>query len=440
MAVPSITSIKMGRDQCMPEYRYKDWLRLSAAICLLCLIGGRVSTEAQSSSPADILSPIVEAMKKTEAGYGSGRGTVLVEEDGNGRTKSQLIDFRYKGECTRSDFYDVENGQKGALDLVEASNDRNGISYEPKGEDAYIFSTARGTFLRQVGKDMHPATFEYYAASGGLRIYECFERIMETSARKDIAAEVDLNTQGILQVKLDYFPENTSKASAEKQWTTIKVDTQDGFRLVFWGRSEENVDGPGSTQEKTLTLKWKKYGSKWYIESAEQKDDRLVVQDMSGEPIIPEKRHECIKLKVLQYEPDPNIDDREFTLDALGVAVGTKVRDTITRITYGYGGPAVLEDSLLASLDDANGIRRRVDRISAQQDDKSKGDPNSEGGEAGVDLQDVSEALSMGGLASNVSEATGGTSTLKYWACLLVIGTCIVVVLLFRSLHRTRRG
>ena len=328
---------------------------------LIFLFAMHSSLYASSINEKEILTTLIEAMQKTSSDYGSGRGVAMMVSGENGEEEKKMIEFKFKDRSSRSDIFYEKDGNRDGLEVQYTANPYNSVAYRPKAEDAWVYGEPQLIFYRNKECDLHPETFELVH---GYPVHRILSSMLRLEERKSAPITVEMNEENILIAK-QTFVENVSGTSTPSKYEhIIKIDTNNGFRLLSYQQFEENLEGIGSKTEKTVRIKWKKYGSKWYIKSAKETRDEIVVLDDKGKCIpSPITVSKFTEINILEYEPNVNIEDIEFTLKGLDPPIETKVTDKILGVMYFYGGPVFEEDFLENTLSEAFGVQARTNKM-----------------------------------------------------------------------------
>lgn len=171
------------------------------------------------------------------------------------------------------------------------------------------FSRASEVHQPELGFDFSP---EMFLRCFGGPVTEDLEAIL---AHPHMPRSLELDSQGILHLTVSK-PSNMNKFS---------FDTRKGFRPVYYEWRITKADGSWSAD--TTTLEWAQYDGHWYVSRGE-------IKTLPNSSAV----HRIFTIK--SFKPNVEVDDKEFTLDGLGLPDGFPIRDSIEGVTYRYGDKA----------------------------------------------------------------------------------------------------
>jgi len=280
------------------------------------------SSQAVDSSQAAIPA-IIERLKSAKY-VQSGKGTAMVVssestssyQDTSGTER--IVDFRFKGNLSRSDAFTCDKGKRGEFEYSWARGPMS--SAQSNGRDgATVQAEPFRQFHRQVGYDFHPETFIRYQH---FRLSELLERM---AGQPDIVLEVTKEPKDITRI----VGESKDETSEGKIIISL-INGADGVRLASWeSTSRDSAETRSAARRSRLQVNWQKYAGNWYISK--------VVSEGAGvyDGLRSERR---TTVTILDFTPNVEIEDKEFTLDGLGIRPGATVHDSVLDTTYKYAG------------------------------------------------------------------------------------------------------
>jgi Flp pilus assembly protein TadD len=332
---------------------------------------------AEPASAEQMLSAIVTEIWNSKPSYGSGRGLARIyfkDKKGEDESVEQegVIEFKFKGESSRSDIYETSAGQERKLKIVFARNPITSVAYEATEGFVRLFAGRQREFYRRIRCDLHPETHERYL---GRSLDVILSSMVRQSELRHTPISAELDERGILHVSQTSGGEGATTPKQNDRFRSIalKVDTNEGYRLLSVEDLYENSKGNGARFESHFNVIYRKYGSQWYIKSAEHEKEVTVVPDEDADPICSKTEYSYTKVEIVEYEPGAVVDDVEFTVKGLNLPANTKVYDEIIGAVYTCREPITAESKLRAALKQALALRARVRRI-LQANDSNKED------------------------------------------------------------------
>ena len=285
----------------------------------------------------DILERVVSAIE-TESRAGSdlrsGRGIAHFREIRKETTdkdkwekeeqEERIIQFQFKGDCSRSDIFAGRRGGTKQLDAVFAENPEYGIRCS--GDDVEIEDNKIGIFHREIGYDMHPETFNRFY---GIELVRFLSRFTQWAQKMNLRLSVTLSDEGILQFEYERRADEPNERANFK----ARIDASYPARFLSVVESSENYEGLGSKTHIEYHVYWQWYGSDCYMKEAEftKKESEF---DNADRPDQLCHRYWQQKVEVLAYEAQAAIPDRAFTISGLPLEEDADIRDRIRKSEY----------------------------------------------------------------------------------------------------------
>jgi len=258
----------------------------------------------QPKNAREIALSCVKALRAIEHPR-SGVGSAVVQGSHNSKTRKHLVRFKFKEELSRSD---ILAGLSGAREYVRARGCKASAIFYCKESRAYV-GKLDGIYYGIHGSDFRPRTFE--SCLSKMSIADELEHLAQ---RTDLPLTVSTDDNGLIGLSF-----------ANKH--LFVLDRTKGHRIVEY-RWDCVIPGEASGQDsdllyKRMQISWKRYGTSWYI-------DRV---DYSG---FPSESGNPISIQIMDFVPNIDLDDREFTIEAFDLPLGTKVKDSIKDLEYDW--------------------------------------------------------------------------------------------------------
>jgi len=269
-----------------------------------------------------------------------------------GESQPTVVDFVFKDQMSRLDRFEWVDGTKGPREWAHIIANKCQFGINPQYA---VISPLFPPLHCDVGKDFHPDVFLHMKGIAIKELVELMARPIRT-----LSAKVDSNEIVHLVARAQNPDANNPFDHAYR----ISVDPHKEFLPVLLGQEVNFHKRPEDSDTLTINLDWSKYGSGWYVRSAEYRAYRIKTPD--------KKEHG--QFTITQFDPNAEISDAEFTLEGLGVTDGTTVIDKLAGVTYQYGAPVKTLEELAEPLEEAEFAARLAD----QQGESPDGvpDPN----------------------------------------------------------------
>jgi hypothetical protein len=277
---------------------------------------------------------VLSALKGAQLAV-AGRGTAIMATENYRKDidgKELVVDFVFKGQTSRTDIFESRGGDRGTRLFARVVSDRHVIRLDPGS--AHI-SRPQGRGDRDLGLDFHPEVFTHFE---GIALTKWLEGFLEhppdyTSAKVD--------DEGILHIIARapvVIPKTREQYNNEMRFS---FDTQKGLLPVLCSTRYIHAE-PNKGWSAEIEYEWAKYDSTWYIRRAEY----------SVRPS--NKDHRVITVKNFT----PHVEEKEFTLDGMGLVDGTRVFDKIAGVNYRYEAPIRFIEEPETAQKEADFIRK----------------------------------------------------------------------------------
>ncbi len=269
------------------------------------------------------ISAIIERLRSAEY-VRSGKGSALVVEvescssEQSSPTAERIVDFRFKGNLTRSDAFSSDKGKRGHFIHSWATGPMSSVWSDGR-DDATVQGEPFSDFHCQVGYDFHPETFLRYQH---FHLAELLERMI---GQPDVVLEVAKEPKDMMLIV------GQAKDEISEQRIIISlIDGADGVRLASWeSTSKDLTDNGTDTSLGRLQLDWKKYSGVWYISGA-------ISEGTGVHDGLRSERRTTVTIR--DFTPNVEIEEKEFTLGGLDIRSGATVHDAVLGTTYKYAG------------------------------------------------------------------------------------------------------
>jgi hypothetical protein len=277
----------------------------------------------------------------------TGRGTALVMWDtaaDKPADRPRFVEFAFKGPMSRADVFEFLGGRKGPWLYSHAITDRfhfgvnaGGvrISYHPRHN--------------QLGEDFHPAVFLSYPEPGEGPLDERLRRYLNSEG--DLAAEVD--AEGILQLVHRWDNEDVNHPYDTA--VRLSFDTHRGYLPVLLSRDSNYRVAIEKSWHWTVKFDWIRYGSAWYVSSAERVSYTGDLPDAARPSYI----------TITAFDPNAEVSDEEFTMEALGAQEGMTVVDADSGFSHAYSPPAPIPAGWKETVEETEPTRNAPKQDSA---------------------------------------------------------------------------
>ncbi len=269
-------------------------------------------------NPRDQVNKVLLALPDIEF-PAAGRGTAIVMWDTAGDKPADLpriVDFAFKGPKSRSDVFAFVAGQKGSWLYSHAITDEFHFGVNARG--ARISYHPRHN---QIGEDFHPAVFLTVPEEAPI------EEELKWFLRPEAGVSAETDATGILHLVHRWNSKNETRFYGGATW--FSFDTRKGYLPVLIGKDLEYYEPPAASWRWVIKFQWIQYGSTWYIGSAERQAYRTD---------IPGTARPC-QLTITEFDPNAEVSDEEFSMEALGAWEGMTVVEASTGFSHVYTPP-----------------------------------------------------------------------------------------------------
>jgi hypothetical protein len=255
--------------------------------------------------PNAVITKVLGALRQIKhPAAGRGKATMTLKDaETEDKDKKCVVDFVFKGPNSRADLLSKKESGSHERFLCEVNSPKAVIRVH---SDVYIVSP--DLHYPMVGYDFRPGIFLRFGND------PVTKHLQLALKHPPVPRSLELDSKGILHLTTGK-PSNMSKVS---------FDTNKGFRPVFYEWRVTKDDG--SWFADSTALQWAEYAGLWYVSRAELKT-------------LP-TRAVYMTFAIDKFKPNAKVDDKEFTLDGLGLPDGFPVSDSIEGITYRYGDKA----------------------------------------------------------------------------------------------------
>jgi hypothetical protein len=164
---------------------------------------------------------------------------------------------------------------------------------------------------------------------------------------------INLDSKGILHLIKKYIsPDYCSDI-------TVSVDTNMGFLPVFCREEVVSPDGTYAGHTIEVSWNWTSYEGQHYLKHMLTVwNGEMGVRYPSGELWEPIKDHtERKEIEIVDFQPNVEVTDLDFTLEGLGLEPGTLVTDYVKEIQYHYQGNPIGLNELEKTLDNTEFVK-----------------------------------------------------------------------------------
>ena len=289
-------------------------------VCFISLQAPAFAAQASDETIA-VYKAAIEAFKAVEHPLtGSGSASAEIYHRKRGST-SQMVDFMFKGDLSRSTKFSVKEGKRGQPELLWAVGEKSTVIYNYTQGFAVVQRQPQYQFNRQHGYDFNPDTFmRWYLTPVSVQL----ERLLNGPA----TLSTRMDNEGILHLITDY------KDQKRIEHFVMSVDPAKGYRLVRGLSVVERFDKPDYSHTDFLEIHWDKYGSSWYAKAAKFASYAGVHSPEDRASLEPGNLRMSTTVTVTEFNPNVEISDSEFTLNGLKLPIGTLVIDKISGTKY----------------------------------------------------------------------------------------------------------
>ena len=278
------------------------------------IAGPVLAAEQSPEDTIEIIKAAIEAFKAVENPV-TGKGTAFVDMYNRNNpmlTMKRIIDFKFKENLSRSNIFYVKEEQREGPETIWAVGKENAFSYSQ--HSSTIQSQPQAQFYHKIGYDFNPSTFMLYRSES---LAETFETILKNATLGTLSSKID--DKGILHLSTDY------RNKIIHQHTTVSVDPNMGYRLLRFFHITERFDIPERSHTDFSEIQWDKYDSSWYVKAAKQAsyDGVHSLEEISS--LGPDIISNSSSFKIVEFHPNVEISDSEFTLEGLNLPSGTLI-------------------------------------------------------------------------------------------------------------------
>jgi len=329
------------------------------AVCSI-LLQARAFAAHASEDTIAVFKAAIEAFKAVEHPL-TGKGSALVEmyyRKYPELTMKRMVDFMFKENLSRSTSFSMKEGKLEQPEVLWVVGEKCSVTYNYLRRYAGVQRDPPLQFYHRIGYDFNPSTFmECY----GTPLTVHTDRVLDGPA----TLSTKMDSDGILHLITDYRDQNV------RTHQDISVDPAKGYRLVDWFRIMERFDRPERSHTDFFEIEWDKYESSWYAKAAKMASYAGVHSPEDISSLRVENVRTSIAVTVTEFDPNVEINDSEFTLNGLGLPVGTLIVDKISGTNYKIdSGPQstdTLQKTLLEAESDKS-IKNQVDIKDVKQD------------------------------------------------------------------------
>lgn len=334
------------------------WIVLAAASVICRPSLAQVPGALPLDDPNTLMRMLLSTLKAVESPV-TGRGTAVMKienffGDLNGRELT--VDFVFKNKKSRADVFESEGEHRGSRIRATARSDEVCIRVL---HEVYCIDRPEN-YDREIGWDFHPDTFFEVLGEASLARWLEYEL---KNPRAPVDRSIELDNNGILHLLVRAHVAIRRDRGLEEYdvETRISFDTQKGYRPVFYERKFINTNGSWHAMQ--AKLQWAQFGSAWYVSAFEY-----------NEP--PGNRRHTIG-KIESFNPNVEVADGEFTLEAMGIVDGMYVDDKVKGVKYWYKSPSRFAADPEIPLEEADFVRKIRARQSSGTSQTRGGDANS---------------------------------------------------------------
>jgi hypothetical protein len=248
--------------------------------------------------PKAVLNNVLSAIQNV-ALVPSGRGTAIMTADARWPEPAEepaIMDFVFKGQMSRFDRFVSVEGKKGARLHARVITERREFGINPQYGSV---RPALHTLHYAVGADFHPQVFMHL---GGMGINDIFK--LMASPDNTLSADMDSNDVIHLVARC----QGESRDGPYDHTLRVSVDTRRAFLPVLLAMEIDYHKQPARSQREMVKCDWVKWGSGWYVRSADYRFYAIGFPDQG----------DYERFEVTQFDPNAQISDTEVYVTGLG--------------------------------------------------------------------------------------------------------------------------
>ena len=338
---------------------HKTWILILLLLVLVLNSPPAFAAQASEDTIA-VFKAAIEAFKTVEHPF-TGKGSALVETYVRNiplKTGVKIFDFIFKGDLSRSTRFSMEEGKRDLREITWVVGEKCSITRNYRTNYASVQRNPPHQFYHQLGYDFNPSTFmQWYRKP--LTVHT--ERLLDGPST--LSAKMD--NDGILHLISYYKDQNVN------QQLVVSVNPNMGYRLVGSLAIMERIDRPSRNHTDFLEVQWDKYESSWYVKSAKWASYAGIHSPEDRASLEPGNLRMSTTVTVTEFHPNVEISNSEFTLNGLGLPVGTLIIDKISGTNYKIGSGPESTDMPKEPLLEAEfpkSIKNQVNTKSIKQD------------------------------------------------------------------------
>lgn len=131
----------------------------------------------------------------------------------------------------------------------------------------------------------------------------------------------------------------------------LVFDPEHAYRIVAYHYEERDTQGPGTVRRSSAEIDWADYASGvYYPRSATYHGYKTGVRAGKSQEgmdaAVADTSETTLRLTLREFKPDATIDAKTFTIDGMGISLGTVVQDKLLGTSYNFGASEVTEADL----------------------------------------------------------------------------------------------
>lgn len=333
------------------------------AVCSILLQARAFAAQASDETIA-VYKAAIEAFKAVEhplTGIGSASAEIYHRKRG---ATSQMVDFMFKGDLSRSTKFSVKEGKRGQPELLWAVGEKSTVIYNYTQGFVVVQRQPQSQFNHKLGYDFNPDTFMLWYSTP-LTVHT--ERLLNGPA----TLSTSMDNEGILHLITNYKDPNTV------EHFVMSVDPAKGYRLVRGLSVVERFDKPDYSYTDFLEIQWDKYGSSWYAKTAKFASYAGAHSPEERASLGADNLVHSTSVTVTEFHPNVEISNSEFTLNGLGLPIGTRVMDRISGRNYKIDSSPQRTDipqKPLLEAESDKSVKNQVDIKDVKQDTTAIGE------------------------------------------------------------------
>lgn len=329
------------------------------AVCSILFQAPAFAAQASDETIA-VYKAAIEAFKAVEHPF-TGKGSALVETYVRNiplLTGEKKFDFMFKADLSRSTRFSIKEGKRDLREITWVVGKKCSITRNYSTNYASVQRNPQGQFYHQLGYDFNPSTF-MLCYSTPLAVHT--ERVLDGPA----TLSTKMDSDGILHLITDY------KDQDSYQRRVISVDPNMSYRLIGMIFIMERFDQPARSHTDFLEVQWYKYGSSWYAKTAKFASYAGAHSPEDRASLEASNLRRSTEVAITEFHPNVEISDSEFTVNGLGLPIGTLIIDRISGAKYKIGsgpGSTDISPKPLLEAESDKSIKNQVDTKSIKQD------------------------------------------------------------------------